>query len=235
MKITLLAFGMFFFLLFTMSLAQEDVEVCMDCHSDKELTSEKDGIEYSVHVDLQIFNNSVHEVISCTDCHLDVDPDDLPHEESLAKVNCAECHDTEIFNESVHGNGKVACNECHGEHNIQFSDSLKPIFDDLCLSCHSSAASDFNQSIHSSITLEGNEELGCTSCHSQSIHTLESGKFAEESLHQICQSCHKEEVQKFEGSLHGKALTHGKFLAPNCITCHNAHQIKISKDNCKST
>ena len=226
--------GIIFFIITQISFAQEEIEICMDCHSDEELLSEKNGVEYSVHVDLQIFKSSVHDMINCTDCHSDVDPDDLPHNELLAEVNCAECHDTEMFDTSVHGKGKVACSNCHGKHDIQFSDSLKSNFDNLCNSCHSNTTADFKQSIHSS-AINNNQEIGCTSCHAQSIHTLQSRKFAEEDLHNICKNCHQQEVEKFENSLHGMALTNGKFLAPNCITCHNAHKIKSSNDNSSKT
>ncbi|MCF6269306.1 MAG: NapC/NirT family cytochrome c [Melioribacteraceae bacterium] len=238
LKLLLTPFHFFFIfslLLLNLNSIKAQNSECLDCHSDKELVTEKNGIEHSVYVDFQLFKSSVHEDIDCIDCHQDVDPDDLPHEESLLKVSCAECHDTEAFDVSVHGNGKVSCNECHGTHDIQFSDTLKTNFDNLCISCHKSTANYFKKSIHSVTTLDGNKKMGCTNCHTKSIHLLDSKKFAEEDLHSICQNCHQEEVEKYEGSLHGIALTHGKFLAPNCITCHNAHQIKTSKDTSSKT
>ncbi len=235
LKIIPILFTIILFISSTISLAQEDVLVCMDCHDDKELTSEKNEIEYSVYVDLQIFQSSVHDMLICIDCHSDVNPDDLPHEEILKKVNCAECHATDTFDISVHGDGKVNCTECHGSHNIKYSDFLKQNFDDQCITCHSNAAADFNQSIHSSVAINENGGISCANCHDTSIHTLKSGKFAEEDLHNICKNCHQKEVEKYEGSLHGIALTQGKFLAPNCITCHNAHQIKASKQQSSKT
>ncbi|MEN8192494.1 MAG: cytochrome c3 family protein [Bacteroidota bacterium] len=215
--------------------AQEDIEICLDCHSDKELVSKKDGIEISMFVDQHIYNESVHRDFSCTDCHSDVDPDDLPHAEVLTKVKCNDCHDTDSFESSVHGSGKVLCNECHGKHDIQYSDSLKLIFDDKCTSCHTSASAYFSSGVHASIKDKNNEEIKCQSCHSSHIHELNSKNFDEKTLHKTCGACHQSAVDKFENSLHGLALSRGKYLAPNCITCHNAHQIKVSKDQTSKT
>jgi len=220
---------------FSAILIQAQNSECFDCHEDRELVSEKNRVEKSVFVDFQAYSHSVHESLDCIECHSDVDPDDLPHEESLSKVNCSDCHEIEEFNTSVHGSGKVACNECHGKHDIQFVDSLKSSFDELCKSCHKNAKNDFKQSIHSAAIINENQQIGCTSCHSTSIHTLKNKKFSTTDLHNACSSCHSEEVQKYEGSLHGKALTRGKFLSPSCVTCHNAHQIKSSKDNSSKT
>ena len=40
-----------------------------------------------------------------------------------------------------------------------------------------------------------------------------------------CGGCHGDEAEKFNRSLHGDALKHGKFLAPTCMTCHGKHNI----------
>ncbi|MDA3859931.1 MAG: hypothetical protein PF445_01780 [Melioribacteraceae bacterium] len=221
--------------LFTLSSFQAQNSECFDCHSDKTLVSEKKGAEHSVFVDSQIFNSSVHESLDCIDCHSDVNPEDLPHEESLAKVNCADCHDTDLFETSVHGNGKVACNNCHGEHNIQFADSLKLGFANLCKSCHSKNNNDFKKSIHFSAKLVGDKDISCSSCHTESIHLLTKGRINESDLHKMCANCHNNEVKKYEESLHGKALSKGEFSAPNCITCHNSHQINSSKEKKSKT
>ena len=55
-------------------------------------------------------------------------------------------------------------------------------------------------------------------------------KFSEEQLHQVCRKCHKEIVDQYEKSLHGIAFAKGKYLAPNCVTCHSQHNILSSKN-----
>ena len=94
------------FILFPIIItAQEDVSICMDCHEDEDLTTEKEGVEYSLFINLAHYKNSIHQGLECIDCHSDVDQDDLPHDESLAKVSCGECHDIDQFNISVHVSG----------------------------------------------------------------------------------------------------------------------------------
>lgn len=223
------------FVFTTINTAQEDVSICMDCHEDEELTTEKDGVSHTLFVNLSNYSKSVHQDLECIDCHSDVDPDDLPHNESLANVSCGECHDTESFNTSVHAKAKLSCSDCHGKHNIQYADSLKSTFSNNCSFCHSKQRNHFEKSIHSEVNDNENQPVKCISCHNQSIHELESKNISEEQLHQMCNNCHDTAVEKFEKSLHGLALSRGKYLAPNCITCHNSHEIKSSDTNNSKT
>ena len=83
-----------------------DNEVCYDCHSDDELTTEHRGQEISLFVDNEIFSRSVHMDMECIDCHSDADVEDFPHPEELEAVNCGECHDDELvdmFVQPSHG------------------------------------------------------------------------------------------------------------------------------------
>lgn len=46
---------------------------------------------------------SVHGDLQCTVCHSDID--DLPHPDTLAKVDCSLCHqiESEVYRQSDHG------------------------------------------------------------------------------------------------------------------------------------
>ncbi len=96
----------------------------------------------------------------------------------------------------------------------------------LCLSCHKQASvKTFLKSSHAQSNSEGKQNATCVDCHNGSAHTINvpvtSGK---ESL-AVCEKCHEPEAQKFESSLHGKAVLHNKLLAPTCIKCHGSHNI----------
>ena len=78
----------------------------------------------------------------------------------------------------------------------------------------------FGRSVHA--------EMGCVSCHMDATaeHFL-----SDEPLAKVeCDMCHSDEVEEFDSSLHGAALSAGKYLAPNCISCHGKHNILSSKD-----
>ena len=80
-----------------------DDQVCLDCHGDNTFTTEHNGKIVSLYVNGKAFAGSVHEEISCIGCHVDVDPDDLPHAEGLEKVDCSFCHEqpVEHYNRSL--------------------------------------------------------------------------------------------------------------------------------------
>ena len=65
---------------------------CLDCHDDPELTTERNGREVSLNVDIKILLSSVHPDHDCIDCHTDASED---HPEHLKPVECGDCHDSE--------------------------------------------------------------------------------------------------------------------------------------------
>lgn len=172
-----------------------DNQICLDCHGDNTLTSERNGKIISLYVNEKPFNNSVHGELKCIDCHSDVNPDDIPHAEKLIKVNCSKCHETAVlhYERSLHGlaykSGKFlapSCETCHGKHDILASKNSKSKtyvmnIPSLCGRCHKEgtpvsklasvyerqALDDYSESIHG----EGLFKRGlivtavCTSCH----------------------------------------------------------------------
>lgn len=60
--------------------SKED-KVCLECHGDRTLTTERGGKTVSLFINGKSFAGSIHEDISCIGCHDDVKPDDLPHAE----------------------------------------------------------------------------------------------------------------------------------------------------------
>lgn len=184
-----------FFLTISLFAQSKNDQVCLECHGDRTLTINRNGKEVSLFVNGKSFAGSIHEEISCTGCHADVNPDELPHPEKLNKVDCAVCHEKPVphYERSLHGEafraGKVlapTCVTCHSKHEILSSKNPKSRtfvmnIPSLCGQCHKEGTqvsklvnpeerkvlADYAESIHG----EGLFKRGlivtavCTSCH----------------------------------------------------------------------
>lgn len=220
-------------------------EDCLECHSDRALTTTREGREISLFVDSTSYAHSIHGAngISCDECHTDATaehPDDI---QDLAPVACTSCHDEagEKLEASVHSGGAL-CQDCHGTHDIlPASDPQSLVYPlnipDTCEKCHADAeivgkagavAEQYEQGQHGISTRKG--MLGaaiCTDCHGS--HEIVSGTDENSSTNRknivaTCGRCHEGSVKIFAGSVHGKALMAGSNEAPTCDSCHNPHK-----------
>ncbi|MBN1302421.1 MAG: hypothetical protein JW995_14485 [Melioribacteraceae bacterium] len=213
-------------------------EECIICHEDETLNTERSGKLISLFVNSEHFAESVHADLSCVDCHEGFDPDEMPHKEgeNIYKVDCSSCHDVENYQESIHARKNLGCFSCHSKHEIKEVSTLKVAPADFCITCHNGAdVKGYLQSVHYSKNLKDEISPACADCHGGSAHSITSAEFSENELHELCAACHEDAVVNFENSLHGEALAQGRFLAPNCITCHNSHKIlSSSNENAKT-
>ncbi len=167
---------------------------CLSCHGDKGLTKKRDGATVSLYVDSARFAASRHGPAQCTDCHTDLAKKELPHDETLARVTCRNCHAQEgqLHSESLHGKAVARgeplaprCSACHGSHDIVAAkDPRSPVtpakISALCGSCHEAGApvhrprglrpgealSNYPERIHDSLTKKGLVVAAtCVSCH----------------------------------------------------------------------
>ena len=107
---------------------------CLVCHSDKDLTMEKNGKKISLFVDGSHYKNSVHGGLDCKDCHVNYNQDDIPHNPKSKGVDCKSCHDNVKSAENwVHKN--VQCSDCHSRHSIQPAKEFSKN-KDFCFTCH---------------------------------------------------------------------------------------------------
>lgn len=109
-------------------------------------------------------------------------------------------------NQSAFAQDDEECMECHGERDFTMERDGKEI-------------SIFVNWDHYQNSIHG--ENGCISCHED----IEEVPHEDELADVDCSGCHDEAAEKFDRSLHGDALKHGKFLAPTCATCHSKHNI----------
>ena len=186
--------------------AQDD---CLECHGDEELMgADEKGYEYSLYIDKNAFENSVHGDLDCQSCHDGIL--ELPHDEQLPDVECGTCHEQEKEDYQWHGHLKAAdcldapcCSDCHGTHNILRSDNklskTNPInLPRTCARCHEDIdlvekyeilmkhpVEMFENSIHSQASLGGIYFAAtCNDCHSTegTAHKILSPGFSESAI-----------------------------------------------------
>lgn len=175
---------------------------CLACHSDTALKREKAGT--SVTVTKEVFAASVHAPLACVDCHADLAKAELPHPETLAKVDCSSCHADQVtlYKQSAHaaaraGGSDVAatCASCHGTHDIRGGKDPQ------------------------SRTYHLNIAATCASCHGNK-DVIAKGHIAAGDV-----------ASPFADSIHGKALSKsGLLVAPTCSDCHASHDIRPKSD-----
>ena len=231
---------------------------CMECHSDKELTSTNSAGQVKLlYVDEAKLLASVHKTNSCASCHTDISRKHPDDNVAAKQVNCSLCHLTqsESYGASVHGialkggdQSAATCKDCHDSHEVlPPANPNSPLhFTKLaitCGKCHDQAAADVAESVHGKAIADGSREAAtCTDCHSE--HKIEQLKGISplKIAEQVCSKCHGSErlntkyglptdrVTTFFESYHGLAAQYGSTTAANCASCHGVHKILASTD-----
>jgi len=185
----------------------QDVEFCLMCHADTDLTKVRGDRVVSLFVDQARFTASVHgrEGLTCVECHQDLAGLDGEHAPELAPVDCAMCHDREqsVFEHSLHGRQLAAgnpyaphCWDCHGAHDI-----LPP-------NEPTSAVNRFNI------------PLMCGRCHKEGAPVARFYDIPQDSI-----------LTHYEQSIHGEGLfKRGLTISAVCIDCHTAHDVRDHND-----
>ncbi len=255
-KASLLAF---LFLAGLILHAQDDLsnDSCFDCHNDPGWTETRKGVEVSMHVDPEVFANSLHGDFDCIDCHADIE--EVPHAEQLGPPACADCHDdvAEEYSRSIHGamkimgNGDAAsCGDCHGSHDIQPVDSLEsPVFKlnlaHTCAKCHDNPGlteeyrmrfpeigSHYQESIHGQALMKYGLIVApsCNDCHG--VHNIKRAIDPNSMVHhthidETCGKCHVGVAEVYAQSVHGQHLDDEGKMVAVCNDCHTAHDIEV--------
>jgi hypothetical protein len=183
----------------TVAEAQE-AEECLACHGDRDLTTERDGRSVSLYVSERRFARSVHAELTCVGCHMDVSGMEGFHETPLEKVDCGICH-TEIQERhaaSLHGRA------------LERGDPLAP----TCTSCHGHHDI-LPVADHDSPVSPLRVPFTCGRCHQEGSPVTTQRVIHQDHI-----------LENFSESLHGEGLLRkGLIVAPNCASCHTAHNI----------
>jgi len=198
-----------FFFIFHSLLISQTRDECLTCHSDKELTTERNGSQHSLFVDEQILNKSPHQKLVCVACHTKFDPNNIPHKERISPVNCLTCHNGIETKHTFHpqlarairnkGTPDVSCKDCHGTHDVVSPKVAGSKFSneklvESCGECHSDVTEKFAVSSHGKALAQNIQGApSCISCHRSGIATTDedhdalSVKIQQEKL---CLACH---------------------------------------------
>ena len=197
------------------SQSQED---CLICHEDPNFTGKVRGKTVSLHVDQKVFSGSVHGDLECIDCHVDYNPEDIPHKKDYTRVDCGGCHTDvqKLYVECLHGKAKASgdplaplCQDCHGNHNI------------LLVKDHNSAVAPMKI------------PFLCGSCHREGTTVQLQRNIPQDRI-----------LENYSESIHGEGLlVKGLTVSATCVSCHSAHRIlphtdprsTISRQNIAST
>ncbi len=207
-KKTLILIMGVFILLFSKGLAQSN-EDCLMCHDDDTFTMDKDGKEVSIYVSESKFGSASHSNLKCINCHINFDPESIPHSENLTPKACGDCHQKQIVKHLFHPNilkasGRekekdVNCLNCHNNHypqdpTAEGSKWSAQNIPNSCGQCHTEMKLHYLKSEHYKAFKEG--MLGaptCLSCHKNPIarvHELEDTVNIKISQEKLCLSCH---------------------------------------------
>jgi predicted CXXCH cytochrome family protein len=189
------------------------IDDCLACHEDKGLTMDRNGKKISLYVNANDFKKSTHGQGECTDCHINYNPENIPHNPNKKDVNCNDCHGVKHADGSVHTN--VKCYSCHGFHTVKPAKEFAAEKSQLCLTCHNTASvNTFKSTIHFK------KGINCDNCHNGGHQVV---RFTKATGSQKCASCHKKEQIDLKSSAHGKGLSSLK--SPVCLDCHAAHGV----------
>lgn len=206
-------------------LKNSSTDVCLSCHEDKDLTMEKNGKKISLFVNPDGYKKSVHNASECNDCHLNYDPDEIPHSKIAAEVNCISCHqESKDIETNVHS--KVKCYDCHTKHDILPAKEFAKEQTKTCLSCHKTKnIQHYSQSIHAK------NNVTCESCHGggHKVKNISKGEIAS-----TCGKCHGDHEKNFKNSIHMAVMKEGNKNAPTCTDCHGSHKIIRGKISVES-
>lgn len=231
-------------------------EICLSCHGAPGLQKARQGKSVSLHVEAEKFSGSVHAPLACTGCHSDAAKIPHVSELKPVQCAACHGNALQAYAQSVHGKASAkgdgdaaTCSDCHGSHDIlRAKDPNSRVYPlnlpRTCGACHgdpelakrhripvTNAYQLYMDSIHGrALTKSGLlVAANCVSCHGS--HGIQPRNDPESKVYRTtipatCGNCHAGiHTDYFEG-VHGRAVKAGSQVAPVCIDCHTAHEIR---------
>lgn len=184
-------------------------QYCLSCHGHAASLTFKNGETLPLAIDKSVLEGSVHNKLSCSDCHYGFSSEGHPQrnfrsrrEYTLASSEtCRRCHFDKYTKtmESIHytmlsqGNLKApVCTDCHGNHGIQAGRVEKALSGKRCRKCHENIFTIYASSVHGKALMdENNQDVPiCVDCHM--AHDIRNPLTLEyhERIPELCSNCH---------------------------------------------
>ena len=199
---------------------------CVDCHGSHDIVPVK-------HLDSPVFKLNL--AATCGKCH---GSPALTAEYRMKYPQVASQYTDSIHGQALLKMGLIvapSCNDCHGTHDISRSvDRSSPInhanVAATCGKCHLGIEKTYNASVHGQLLVKGDQRGPvCVDCHSAHEISNPAGMNFKAASDEKCGSCHKDRLEHYRDTYHGKAMLLGKpNLAPEvaaCYDCHGYHDV----------
>jgi predicted CXXCH cytochrome family protein len=188
-------------------------QYCMSCHEHSIIMDFRNGETLSFTVDKPALESSVHNELSCSDCHPGFSPKKHPRRifgsrrdyAITSSESCRRCHFDKYTRTraSIHytliSRGDLrppSCTDCHGFHNISRGSKEKLSIAGKCRRCHQAIYDLYAESIHGrSLFDEHNLDVPvCTDCHV--AHEIVNPLTLDyrRRIPEICSNCHSDKT-----------------------------------------
>lgn len=200
---------------------------CWDCHGSHTVAANRDEESTVYHRNLPA---------TCGRCHSD--------RSLMQKYGIKAADSYSLFMDSIHGRalktegeaGAADCSDCHGSHAIKptadpASRVSKTNLGRTCGKCHSKINDQFAGSIHGQMLKKGDLSApSCSDCHpAHRIVTVASSGWKLAIIRE-CGTCHKDLLETYRHTYHGKITNLGYVRVAKCVDCHGAHAILPASD-----
>ncbi len=199
---------------------------CVNCHKDIVKIPHRKGVERKV---------------GCIKCHEDLYAETKEGKETAEHARLGVVvKQIESYMGSIHARPSIedqsrtnaTCYNCHDAHYITPIDTFnrtenKLKIPSICGKCHTKELKIYLTSVHGQETSSGNTKAAvCSDCHT--AHNIEvpndaSGRVA---ITAQCGNCHKEQLETYMETYHGKITQLGYGETAKCYDCHGSHGIK---------
>ncbi|MCF7797442.1 MAG: cytochrome b/b6 domain-containing protein [Lentisphaeria bacterium] len=226
----------------------QDNQNCLNCHQYPLFAriSEEDGKLHNFYVDAEMYANSVHSGLACTDCHSDVEK--IPHDPIPKPVNCNQaCHTLDPFTQRPFSHSGVFEDwevSVHGPKN-DGKDHLRP----ECKDCHVNplqlhpVSAEFQKLSENCIKCHEEENI-TTAVKHVDFHSNPERYWTQQRRLEVCAACHTDAsilgeqtdilhddvVSSFLKSFHGVGFAFGDKKTPVCNDCHDYHGVFPQND-----
>lgn len=215
-------------------LAEENV-ACLKCHDKVGFTKQlEDGATLSLRISTKDYLASMHQELSCEDCHSELDSKTHGKLKTAIKSvrefsmsqreTCRDCHKKKFtqYEDSVHaalireGSAKAPlCSDCHNPHTLRSTKIAAPIEATPCAKCHEDIFKAYAKDVHGLERIaKGASAPLCADCHQ--AHDVKAASLGD-GIKNACLTCHEDAVDKHRDWL-PNAGRH--FSAISCPACH---------------